>query len=757
MLALFPTGRPAGRRWRPVVWAAIAGTVLIVVGNAFGHAVDDNFRSGSNPYAVDGWGIDEIYLAGQVLFAVALVGAIASLIVRFRRSSGVERQQLKWVAYVVCALAVVGPLAIAFYFDSVLVRIAIAVVVTALPVAICVAILRYRLYDIDIIISRTLVYGVVSLLVAGSYVVVAVFLGAIAGDRHSAWVTAGATLAAVGVFRPLRRRLQDVVDRRFRKARYDALARIAVFLEELRAGHAAPDGLGPVLRDAVELPDLEIHYVLPGPAGGHVDERGRPVSEDLAAGRTYSAIERAGTPLAVVSYSTPDRQSADIEHPVALIDDVLDRAGLAIEIARLQAEVRHQLGEVQASRARIVAAGYAERRRLERDLHDGAQQRLVSIGLALRHAQHQLGPSEVCKSIEEAVDQIGVAISDLRELANGVRPAHLDHGLGVALRELAGRTPVPTEVRVCDDRFPGDVEATAYFVACEAVTNAVKHAAARRLLVQAERRGSQLVVTVRDDGVGGAATAERVGVARPLRPSGRDRRPDDRAEFRRNWDNPDGCAAVRVLIAEDQALLREGLARLFRDGGHEVPATYADAHELLPAVVERRPDLVVLDVRMPPTFTDEGTRAAREIKDQRPDVGVLVLSQHIETVHSVDLVTLGGFGYVLKDRVLDVDEFLATAQRIADGGSALDPQVVARLLTPSGRDDPLAVLSERERQVLELMAEGLTNTAIARRLVLSERTVEGHIRGLMLKLDLADDADSHRRVLAVLTHLRAAQ
>jgi DNA-binding NarL/FixJ family response regulator len=213
---------------------------------------------------------------------------------------------------------------------------------------------------------------------------------------------------------------------------------------------------------------------------------------------------------------------------------------------------------------------------------------------------------------------------------------------------------------------------------------------------------------------------------------------------------------VRVVIAEDQALLREGLARLFRDGGHEVIATFPDASQLLAAVNEHRPNLVILDVRMPPTFTDEGARAARELKDEHPEIGVLVLSQHIETTHAVDLVTRGGFGYLLKDRVLDVDEFLATARRVADGGSALDPQVVARLLTPVGRTDPLSVLSERERQVLELMAEGLTNTAIARRLFVSERTVEGHVRGVLTKLNLNEDTDSHRRVLAVLTHLRAA-
>jgi hypothetical protein len=259
VLALFPTGHPSSRRGRPIVWAAIAGTALMVVGSAFGHSEDDNFRSGSNPYAIGGHGMAVVYVAGELLFVAALLGAIASLIVRFRRSTGIERQQLKWVTFVVSALAVVGPLAIAFYFDSIAVQIAIAVVVTALPVAICVAILRYRLYDIDIIINRTVVYAVVSLLVAASYVVAALALGAIVGSRRSAWVTAGATLAAVAVFQPLRRRVQDAVDRRFRKARYDALARVDRFLEELRAGRTSPEGLGPLLRDVLSLPDLEIY------------------------------------------------------------------------------------------------------------------------------------------------------------------------------------------------------------------------------------------------------------------------------------------------------------------------------------------------------------------------------------------------------------------------------------------------------------------------------------------------------------------
>ena len=213
---------------------------------------------------------------------------------------------------------------------------------------------------------------------------------------------------------------------------------------------------------------------------------------------------------------------------------------------------------------------------------------------------------------------------------------------------------------------------------------------------------------------------------------------------------------MRVVIAEDQVLLRAGLGRLFADGGHDVVASMGDARDLPDAVSACHPDLVVLDIRMPPTYTDEGARAARELKRANPALGVLVLSQHVETTHTVELARLGGFGYLLKDRVLEVGEFLAAADRVARGGSALDPHVIAHLLSGRAADDPLAALTERERTVLELMAEGLTNTGIAKRLQLSERTVEAHVRHVLGKLDLPDGEDGHRRVLAVLAHLAAS-
>jgi DNA-binding NarL/FixJ family response regulator len=209
---------------------------------------------------------------------------------------------------------------------------------------------------------------------------------------------------------------------------------------------------------------------------------------------------------------------------------------------------------------------------------------------------------------------------------------------------------------------------------------------------------------------------------------------------------------VRIVIAEDQVLLREGLARLFADAGHPVVAAVGDADALRGAVSEHDPDLAVVDVRMPPSFSDEGIRAARWIRDAHPAVGVLVLSQHVEASGAIDLVSQSGFGYLLKDRVLEVDEFLDAAERVQRGGSALDPQVVATLISsePGGG---VKGLTPREQEVLSLMAEGLTNAGIANRLVLTERTVESHVRNIFMKLDLPGGEDGHRRVLAVLSYL----
>jgi DNA-binding NarL/FixJ family response regulator len=211
---------------------------------------------------------------------------------------------------------------------------------------------------------------------------------------------------------------------------------------------------------------------------------------------------------------------------------------------------------------------------------------------------------------------------------------------------------------------------------------------------------------------------------------------------------------VRIVIGEDSTLFREGLASLLATAGHEVVGRAGDAPALVAVVAETNPELALIDVRMPPDLTDDGARAARTLRAAYPKLGIVLLSQHIETRHSVELVATGGFGYLLKDRVLDVDDFLDALVRVAGGGSALDQEVVGRLLGTARRDDPLARLTPREREVLAMMAEGRTNVAIARRLWLQHRTVEAHVGNILAKLGLPSDDENHRRVQAVLTFLR---
>ena len=217
--------------------------------------------------------------------------------------------------------------------------------------------------------------------------------------------------------------------------------------------------------------------------------------------------------------------------------------------------------------------------------------------------------------------------------------------------------------------------------------------------------------------------------------------------------------ALRIVIAEDSVLLREGLVRLLSDAGMEVVQACSDAEQLLRAVAVHQPDLALVDVRMPPTFSDEGVRAALVIRQEHPDTAVLVLSQYVEENYATDLVAgrPTGVGYILKDRVADVADFVEAVRRVAGGGTALDPELVLQLLTRARRRDPLQRLTPRESQVLALMAEGRSNTAIAAALVVSEGAVEKHVSGIFTKLDLSPAETDHRRVLAVLRWMQRAE
>jgi DNA-binding NarL/FixJ family response regulator len=213
---------------------------------------------------------------------------------------------------------------------------------------------------------------------------------------------------------------------------------------------------------------------------------------------------------------------------------------------------------------------------------------------------------------------------------------------------------------------------------------------------------------------------------------------------------------VRIVVADDSVLLREGLARLLTEAGFDVVGLAGDADELLALVEQHRPDVAIVDIRMPPTHTNEGLHAAREIRARWPKIGVIVLSQYLQPSYAFELLESGaeGVGYLLKDRVSDLDELTSSVRRVADGGSVLDPSVVARLVDrPRGDDDPLHALSDREREVLSLMAEGKSNKAIGESLWISEHTVEKHVNSIFAKLRLQSSPDEHRRVLAVLSYL----
>ena len=673
---IFPDGRLLSPRWRSIaIGGAVAAAVTLVGGLLSANALDPPFEDVAPlellPDSITG-AMQGLGLLG--MFA-ALIAAAVAVVSRFRGSEGELRAQMKWVAYAATLIPVtilVGTLDSGTGLATLLSIMALEI---AIPLSIGIAVMRYRLYEIDRLINATLVYGALTVLLAAAFVAVTLLGGVVIGGG-SAVPTAAATLAVTLAFRPLRARVQTLVDRRFNRARYEGLQQVDRFLGDLRVGRAEPEGIGDVLAEATSDPSLRLFFWLPHD-DVHADETGHLVPELPTSPRGRTPVRRGELQLATLVHDPA------LLEPTSLLDPVILRAGLAIEIARLRVEVRRQLSEVEQSRTRIVTATYEERRRLERDLHDGAQQRLVSLGLDLRHVQHELG---------EATG--GDAKATLDSVVAG--PGRGDRGVARAgarcpargARRRLGRRPRGARRQGADQhRGGGDRGAVQ------------PRDRGRRLLRR--QRGPDQRRQARGQLAGRAARRPRqrqpraVGLRRrprrrgarvglgPDGPRRQGRRPrrSPRPAQRRLWDGARGGVPVRVVIAEDQALLREGLARLFADANHEVVAAVGDADRLRAAVSEHDPDLAVVDVRMPPSFTDEGIRAAHWIRDAHPEVGVLVLSQHVESAGAVDLVSESGFGYLLKDRVLEVSEFMDAAERVERGGSALDPAVVATLIS----------------------------------------------------------------------------
>ncbi len=507
----FPDGRLAAPRWRPfALVAAVSIPLLVLLVAAMDDPLGPPFGAVGSPLPFTLPGPESIRTpVWLALFATIIAGAV-SLRARYRGSAGVERLQLRWLLW--AALLVPAGFAGCLVWGAIageggdLVLADLLAAQAAAALAVGVAVSRHGLYEIDRLINRTLVYAVLTALLGACFGGVTIAAGVIAG-RGSSWTTAAATLAVALVFRPLRSRVQALVDRYFDRARYEGLALVRSFEAAVREGHVAPEDVGATLAAALGDSRAELLFWLPE-TETYVDATGSP-PDQAPDGRARTEATRRGTRLGLLLHDPALSERRD------LLASVLAAAGLTIEIARLRVEVKTQLAHVEASRERIVEAGYAERHRLERDLHDGAQQRLVSLGLHLRRLQRSLPRQAriVGPALGEAVDEIGHAITDLRQLAAGVRPARLDEGLPAALADLARGIPIEVEVKAEPERLPPSIEAAAYFVACEALTNAAKHASASRVAITTCRDGDRFVISVQDDGVGGAKQRRGTGLA----------------------------------------------------------------------------------------------------------------------------------------------------------------------------------------------------------------------------------------------------
>lgn len=494
VLHLTPTGRPLSARWGRVAAASVVGAAAAYVAALVsGEPIDPPFGSVANPFELGGLGAgpEILFQAGALVASLGLVTGAASLVSRYRRSRGDERRQLLWLALAVAPM----PLFVAATFafrdanNQTPLILATGTWLVVIPIVIGLSITRYHLFEVERVVSRTFTYLVLSALLAATFVLVVVAAGSIlTGSREDVIAASLATLAAAAIARPARRRIQDELDRRFNRRRYDALAVV-----DRRLREAADHDVEAILREALDDPTLVVTYWLPDRACW-VDRHGRmvePSPGDLEVGQ-------AAAPVARIS-SDGDR----VERPV--LDAVASRARTELDNTRLRAAAAVQLVEVRESRARLASAQLEERERIERDLHDGAQQRLLALAFELRAAELNGDPSRLAAAVSSGVGQAIAAVEELRDLTNGLQPALLtDLGLAAAIDDLARRMPVPIVTTCAPERFSPEVEATVWFVVCEAVTNACKHAAPTKVEVRVRRGDADVVVDIRDDGKGGA-------------------------------------------------------------------------------------------------------------------------------------------------------------------------------------------------------------------------------------------------------------
>jgi signal transduction histidine kinase len=496
LLLYFPDGYLPSRRWRWVPPVIVASTLLDQVRSAFMEPIRAPLDFLAKPFpSLPAW--LDLALEAAFFVMVALVFASAgSILVRYRGADRIQKQQIKWLA--------LGGFGVVLYPPLCLIEIlllgetwwvSVAVVVTGLvgiPAAIGVAMVRHDLYDVDKAWAGAVTWALLTGGLVGIYAIGSSVVGALVG-RDSAPAAAIATALCAVAFLPLRRSLQRVVDARLYPQRRAGVAAIEKLHRDVDAGAAVPETLEDALRTALRDPELRVGYRLPG-RDQYVDAREQPVPASLAV-----RVDLAGEPIGIL---VPGSDGPSHE----LLFEVAARATTMVEVVRVRQELGWALREVEASRARLVQIGFEERRRLERDLHDGAQQRLVALGMSLRLAQRHLGDEtvDVGGLMDEAVAEIGTAVAELRQIAHGLRPSALDDGLPAALSRLVRNLPMPIDMQIEEVTLPDDVATTAYFVIAEAITNAIKHAEATSIRLRVGRADGAVQVHVSDDGRGGA-------------------------------------------------------------------------------------------------------------------------------------------------------------------------------------------------------------------------------------------------------------
>lgn len=506
LVLFFPEGHLRGRdRW---LAAAIAlDALLFIVAGAMDPKPymspneDSPHVFGTLPHGIV-VAIVAVTLPG-VLVMLALT--LVSLVRRYRRAGTELMAQMKWLVLAAMPLPVSLLVAwaghVTIHVGDGIVFVGLGLAYAAIPTVIAIAVLRPDLFEVDRLLASTATHAIATAVVLAIFTAATLTAGLLFPGESLLAAVAATALCAL-LLAPLRVRLQRRVDRWLYPARRAALAAIDELNTQTAAAEARPEQLEAALQPALGDATLRVG-VLTADQSGVVDLAGKP----LEAAPVSVPVRLGDEQIGLLAASRTSRD---------LLRDIAAAAAPTVEVIRLRLGLRQALREVEASRSRMLRAGYDERQRLERDLHDGAQLRLVSLGMALRLAQRRLanGGVDVDGLLDQAVAELGTAVSELRQLANGIRPSCLDDGLAPALSVLIDTVPIPVDMRVAETHLDGDLQTTAYYVASEAIANAVKHSRATRITLHVDARGDDLYVRVEDDGVGGAEQRDGSGLAR---------------------------------------------------------------------------------------------------------------------------------------------------------------------------------------------------------------------------------------------------